>query len=113
MPGFYFHLQILIILQDFCIVPEVGLEPTRACAHRILNPPCSGTGADTEGHRETKPRFYRVFISREETQRDRERHPVAVRIAVKSAEPSALRCTRLSSWPMVVIDLRVAHRIPD
>jgi len=23
-------------LQDFCLVPEVGLEPTRGCPHRIF-----------------------------------------------------------------------------
>jgi hypothetical protein len=43
------------------VMPEVGLEPTQGCPHRILSPPCSGTGADTEGHKETKRRFYRAL----------------------------------------------------
>jgi hypothetical protein len=47
---------------------------------RRASPPCSGTEVDTEGHGETKQRFYRVLISLEQTQRDRERHPVAVRL---------------------------------
>jgi hypothetical protein len=36
-----------------------------------------------EGQGETKSRFYRRLGASEGTQRDRERHPVAVRIAVK------------------------------
>ena len=46
------------VLQEIYVVPEVGLEPTRGCPHRILSPPCSRTGGDREGHEETKPRFY-------------------------------------------------------
>jgi hypothetical protein len=42
-------------------VPEMGLEPTRDCSHRILSPPCSRTEADTEGHREIKQHFYQVL----------------------------------------------------
>ena len=62
---------------------EVGLEPTRGCPHWILSPPCSRTGTDTEVQGETKTRFYRVFLSLEQTRRDRERHPVAVKLRSK------------------------------
>ena len=27
-----------LLLQNFCVVPEGGLEPTRGCPHRILSP---------------------------------------------------------------------------
>jgi len=64
-------------------VPEVGLEPTRGCPHQILSPLRSQTRADTEGQEETKLRFYRGLGASEETGRDRQGHPVAVRIAVK------------------------------
>ena len=47
---------------------------------RRASPPCSRTGADTEGHGETKPRFYRGCATPEGTGLDRERHPVAVRL---------------------------------
>jgi hypothetical protein len=38
-------------------MPEVGLEPTRGCPHRVLSPPCSRTDTDTQVQGRTKPRF--------------------------------------------------------
>ena len=28
--------RFFVLLQRFCVVPEVGLEPTRGCPHRIF-----------------------------------------------------------------------------
>jgi hypothetical protein len=64
-------------------VPEVGLEPTLPGGNRILSPPCSRTGADTQGQGATIPRFYRGFGLPKGTGKDRERHPVAVRLRSK------------------------------
>jgi hypothetical protein len=50
---------------------------------RILSPLRSQTQADTEGPGETKLRFYRGLGASEGTGKDRERPPVAVRIALK------------------------------
>jgi hypothetical protein len=61
-------------------VPEVGLEPTLPEGNRILSPPYSRTGTDTERHGEPKPHFYRGFGVFEQAGRDKERHPVAVRL---------------------------------
>jgi hypothetical protein len=78
-------------------VPEVGLEPTRGCPHRILSPLRSPTRVDTEGQEETELRFYRGFGASEGTGRDREGYPVAVRlrskpgIQLRALEPEAAK----------------------
>jgi hypothetical protein len=71
-------------------VPEVGLEPTRDCPHRILSPPCSRTEADTEGHREIKQHFYQVLAHLE----GQGETPGCGQIAVKICD-SRIRTSRL------------------
>src|SRR5215218_7700615 len=65
---------------------------TRLPSPDFLSPLRSQTRADTEGQEETKLRFYRGSGASEVTGRDREGHPVAVRIAVKI-------CTRKRNFP--------------
>jgi integrase-like protein len=55
-----------------------ALGRTRTCEVLIRSHFRSRTRADTEGHRETKLRFYRRYGSLGETRRDKKRHPIAV-----------------------------------
>src|ERR671916_827984 len=56
---------------------------------RRASPPCSRTGADTQGQGTTKPRFYRGLGPPKRTGRDKEGHPVTVRLRSKrEASPS-------------------------
>jgi hypothetical protein len=57
---------------------------TRLPSPDFLSPPCSGTGIAMEGQGRIKPRFYRGLDTFEGTQRDRGRHPVAVRLRSKT-----------------------------
>jgi hypothetical protein len=55
-----------------------ALGRTRTCDLLIRSQTRSRTGGDREGHRETKPRFYRQLSAAKGTGRDRERHAVVV-----------------------------------
>src|SRR5215211_5603687 len=70
-------------------------------AHRILSPPCSTTGTDTQGQGTTKPRFYRGLDTLEGTGRDRERHPVAVRLRSKLASSSGGKALGKATVPLL------------
>src|SRR5215212_9723557 len=54
---------------------SAGLEPA---TFSVRSQTHSRTGGDREGHRETKPRFYRQFSTSKGTGTDRERHGVVV-----------------------------------
>ena len=60
---------------------SAGLEPATFSV-RSHSP--SQTGRDSGGQGETNQRFYQSFGIPEGTQRDRERHPVAVTLRSKS-----------------------------
>ena len=67
----------LLRFAEYIGARSAGLEPATFSARS--NPP-SQTEADVEGQGETKQRFYQKSRSLRRTGRDRERHPIAVKI---------------------------------
>ena len=76
--------QVLKKSPAICRIFISALGRTRTCGLLIRSHFRSRTVADTEGHGETKPRFYGKFRTPRRTGRDKQRHPVAVRLRSKS-----------------------------
>src|SRR5829696_6519716 len=83
-PTLELGLRTFLRFASICAARSAGLEPA---TFSVRSQTHSWTGGDREGHGETKPRFYKESSSLRGTQRDRERHPVAVRLRSKRGAP--------------------------